>query len=72
MERDRLFQADAILLSKHPERYRELFLREGHWRKGRRFWEPFVRGAEKITLELPDYIREFRAKAEHREAPAEE
>ena len=72
MERDRLFQADAILLSKHPERYRELFLREGHWRKGRRFWVPFVRGAEKITLELPDYIREFRAKAEHREAPAEE
>jgi glycosyltransferase involved in cell wall biosynthesis len=62
-ERDRLFESDPLLLRKHPGRYRELILREGHWRKGQRFWRPFLRGATKHGIELPDDIDDLRRQA---------
>jgi glycosyltransferase involved in cell wall biosynthesis len=68
--RDLLFEGDALLLRKHPERYRELFHREEHWRKGRRFWRPFLRGTRKHGVELPDYIRKTLAQSGKRERGA--
>lgn len=58
--RDRMFEADALLLFKHPDRFRELFLREGHWQRGKAYWEPFLRGAKVLGLALPDYVEERR------------
>jgi len=56
--RNRMFEGDALLLRRHPARYRELFLREGQWRKGPDFWGPFLRGAHRYGIVLPDYIRD--------------
>jgi GT2 family glycosyltransferase len=61
-ERDRMLEADALLLFKHPDRFRELFFREGQWLKGAAYWGPFMRGATTLGLELPDYIEEQRRK----------
>ncbi len=55
--RDLLFQADAILLKKHPDRYEELFEKEGHWRRGDGFWQPFLRGLDRHDVALPDFAR---------------
>jgi glycosyltransferase involved in cell wall biosynthesis len=55
--RDRLFEADPLLLRKHPDDYRQLFLRECHWLEGDAFWVPFLRGARKYEVELPPYVR---------------
>ena len=63
-ERDLLFQADAILLKKHPGRYEELFEIEAQWRKGDGFWLPFLRGLEKYDVVLPDFARERLAQSE--------
>lgn len=60
-ERDHLFEADPLLLRKHPERYRDLFLRERQWLKGQRFWQPFLRGALRYDVDLPDYIRDVQS-----------
>jgi glycosyltransferase involved in cell wall biosynthesis/GT2 family glycosyltransferase len=54
------FTKDALLLKKHPERYRELFMREGHWRETTGFWPNFLRGVEQYDVELPDYILELK------------
>jgi glycosyltransferase involved in cell wall biosynthesis len=57
VERTRFFQKDALLLKKHPERYRELFLREGHYLHTRGFRENFLAGAEKYGVEVdPFYV----------------
>lgn len=62
-ERDRLFEADALLLRKHPERYRDLFLREENFTRGAAFWAPFLRGMNRLGLALPDYIRAAHARS---------
>lgn len=54
-ERNAFFEKDALLLKKHPVRYRELFLREGHWRNTPGFWENFIRGASKYGVDLSEY-----------------
>ncbi len=56
--RNRMFEGDALLLYKHPERYRGLFEREGQWVKRHQFWEPFLRGVRRYDLVLPRYIKE--------------
>jgi glycosyltransferase involved in cell wall biosynthesis len=50
--RDHFFEKDALLCEKHPERYRELFLFEGHYRKTPGFWPNLLRGAEKYGVDL--------------------
>lgn len=62
--RNQMFEIDALLMQKHPERYRTCFLREGHWRKGAAFWEPFLRGVQRLGVALPDYIQAARREAE--------
>jgi FkbM family methyltransferase len=54
-ERNHFFEKDALLLAKHPERYRPLFLSEGHYRHTPGFREHFLRGAEKYGVAIDDY-----------------
>jgi glycosyltransferase involved in cell wall biosynthesis len=56
-ERNRFFEKDALLLEKHPVRYRTLFLGEGHYRHTKGFWENFLRGAKKYRVELEPFYR---------------
>ena len=60
-ERNRFFEKDALLLKKHPERYRSLFLKEAHYSQTPGFREHFLRGAEKYDVEIDDYIKGFLA-----------
>lgn len=54
-ERARFFEKDALLLAKHPERYRTLFLNEAHYRQTKGFREHFLRGAEKYGVTLDEF-----------------
>ena len=55
VERVRFFEKDALLLAKHPERYRTLFLNEAHYRQTKGFREHFLRGAEKYGVTLDEF-----------------
>lgn len=60
-ERNRFFEKDALLLKKHPERYRELFLRERHYlREG--FRENFLNGARKYGVVIDQFYHAHLAK----------
>jgi GT2 family glycosyltransferase len=54
--RAQFFEKDALLLAKHPRRYRELFEREGHWHKTPGFWENFERGARMYSVAIGDFL----------------
>ena len=58
-ERNRFFEKDALLLEKHPGRYRTLFLREGHYRHTKGFWENFLRGTEKYRIQLEAFYQDL-------------
>ena len=47
-ERVRFFEKDALLLKKHPDRYRTLFLKEAHYLNTEGFHEHFRRGAAEV------------------------
>ncbi len=53
--RVRFFEKDALLLKKHPERYRTLFLREGHYAQTSGFLEHLMRGAAKYQVHIDDF-----------------
>lgn len=55
VERARYFEKDALLLKKHPEKYRTLFRAEGHWNKTEGFWENFSAGAVKYHVDISDF-----------------
>ena len=55
-ERAKFFQNDALLLSKHPDRYRDLFFYENHWRNHPFFWPHFFRGAKRFGVDPPEWI----------------
>jgi glycosyltransferase involved in cell wall biosynthesis len=57
-ERLALFQKDALLIKKHPDRYRELFFAEAHFKRTPGFARQLLLGAEKHGVKLPDYILE--------------
>jgi glycosyltransferase involved in cell wall biosynthesis len=62
VERARFFEKDPLLLRKHPERYRTLFLNEGHYLQTEGFWENFLRGAEQYGVEIDEfYLSRFPA-----------
>jgi FkbM family methyltransferase len=54
-ERVRFFEKDALLLAKHPERYRTLFLNEAHYHHTPGFQEHFLRGAEKYGVAVDEF-----------------
>jgi glycosyltransferase involved in cell wall biosynthesis len=53
--RIRFFEKDALLLKKHPERYRSLFMTEAHYRKTPGFSEHFLRGSVKYGVPIDDF-----------------
>jgi glycosyltransferase involved in cell wall biosynthesis/GT2 family glycosyltransferase len=55
-ERSRFFEKDPLLLRKHPERYRALFLKEGHYRRTEGFCEHFARGARKYGVNVDEFL----------------
>jgi glycosyltransferase involved in cell wall biosynthesis/GT2 family glycosyltransferase len=57
--RAKFFEKDALLFQKHPDRYKALFLAEGHWNKTSGFWEHFLRGHEKYGVGLDPFFRSF-------------
>jgi len=55
-ERNKFFMKDALLYAKHPERYRELFYAEGHYRYSKGFWPNFIRGFECYGVSVPAWL----------------
>jgi len=58
-ERNRFFEKDALLLKKHPEKYRQLFFMEGHYHKTDGFWINLSRGLELYGVGLPEWVASF-------------
>jgi len=58
-ERNKFFEKDALLLSKHPEKYMRLFFAEGHYRHGAGFWENFLQGIRKYGVVIPQWMRDL-------------
>ena len=58
--RNRFFENDALLLKKHPERYRTLFLRERHFAHTPGFFDHLQRGATKYGLQIDDFYLSHR------------
>lgn len=53
------FEKDALLLKKHPERYRDLFLVEAHYANTQGFWENFRRGLTVYGVSEPAWLKTF-------------
>ena len=56
--RNRFFEKDALLFKKHPDRYRELFLRERHYEVTPGFYEHLRAGFAQHGLSIPEWITE--------------
>ncbi|BAY40816.1 putative glycosyltransferase [Nostoc sp. NIES-2111] len=54
-ERNKFFEKDALLMKKHPKRYRELFLKESHYKNTPGFKENFIRGVKKYNVEVDNF-----------------
>jgi FkbM family methyltransferase len=54
--RNRFFEKDALLLRKHPQRYRELFLKEAHYQRNPGFRENFLRGLDKYGVQADPFF----------------
>ena len=64
-ERNRFFEKDALLLAKHPDRYPNLFLMEGHYQHTEGFAVNFLRGARTYGIDVDDfYLSRLRAGVE--------
>ena len=61
--RNRFFENDALLLKKHPERYRALFLRERHFAQTPGFFDHLQRGATKYGVQIDDFYLSHQQKA---------
>jgi glycosyltransferase involved in cell wall biosynthesis/GT2 family glycosyltransferase len=57
--RVKFFEKDPLLLQKHPRRYKQLFLAEGHWQHTEGFWENFFRGGEKYGVDVPEWCLSY-------------
>jgi GT2 family glycosyltransferase len=57
-ERDRFFEKDALLLKKHPHRFKQLFLAEPA-NKTAAYWEHFQRGSQKYQVDIPRFYHEY-------------
>jgi glycosyltransferase involved in cell wall biosynthesis/GT2 family glycosyltransferase len=56
-ERAIFFQKDALLYQKHPDRYRALFMAEGHYQRTHGFVENLKRGFDDIHLPMPEWMK---------------
>lgn len=57
-ERNRFFEKDALLLKKHPDKYRQLFFMEGHYCQTAGFWAHFQRGMDMHDVPPPDWVND--------------
>ncbi len=58
--RDRFFEKDALLYKKHPEKFKELFLFEQHYKNTPGYWPNFMAGLEKFRVTLDDFLDQYR------------
>jgi glycosyltransferase involved in cell wall biosynthesis len=63
VSRNRFFENDALLLKKHPQRYRTLFLRERHFAQTPGFFDHLQRGATKFGIQIDDFYLSHRQSA---------
>ncbi|MGH6878865.1 MAG: glycosyltransferase [Rhizomicrobium sp.] len=54
--RSRFFERDALLLSKHPDKYAELMRREAQWASNPFFWTEFLAGLARYRVSVPNDI----------------
>ncbi len=70
-ERNRFFVQDALLMLKHPDRFKALFLAEGHYMNTPGYWEHFLEGVERYGARLDPFYQGLyktalpKPKAEH-------
>ena len=57
-ERGRFFQKDALLYEKHPDKYRQLFLKERHFQGTPGFKENLIAGFRNRGIPVPEWISE--------------
>jgi glycosyltransferase involved in cell wall biosynthesis/2-polyprenyl-3-methyl-5-hydroxy-6-metoxy-1,4-benzoquinol methylase len=60
-ERNQFFEKDVLLMQKHPERYRELFFMESHYKNTPGFRENFIRGIKKYNVEVDKFYLDILA-----------
>ncbi len=60
-ERNRFFEKDALLLKKHPQRFKQLFLAEPA-NKTPEYWEHFQRGCQKYGVTVPEFYSAYMKK----------
>ena len=65
-ERNKFFEKDILLLKKHPERYKQLFLAECHWQKSPDFCRIFLNSASEQSLKLPQWCRPYLEEGLHK------
>ncbi len=65
-ERNRFFEKDALLLRKHPEKYRQLFFMEGHYQKTDGFWVNLSRGLELYGVDPPEWMASYQPTQERK------
>lgn len=58
-ERNTFFEKDALLLSKHPKRFKELFIVEAHHAKNLGYWKNFLHGFEKYSVAPPAWLLDY-------------
>ncbi|MFA7666744.1 MAG: glycosyltransferase [Burkholderiaceae bacterium] len=68
-QRVRFFEKDALLYRKHPQRYRELFLRERHYEVTPGFVENLLRGFAQQGIEPPDWLASHTGAARGKTVP---
>jgi glycosyltransferase involved in cell wall biosynthesis len=61
--RAQFFEKDALLLQKHPDRFRELFMNEAHYLRTEGFAENFLRGAQKYGVLVDPFYLDLLAAA---------
>lgn len=66
-ERNRFFEKDALLLKKHPEKYRQLFFMEGHYRKTDGFWMNLSRGMGLYDVDPPEWMASYQPTQERKD-----
>lgn len=60
--RGRFFEKDALLLKKHPVKYRQLFLVEAHYAYTADFWPNLHRGLSVYGVVAPEWLSQFETK----------
>lgn len=56
IERNRFFEKDALLMAKHPERFKTLFFAEQHYRLTEGYWHNLERGIVKYKTGTPEWL----------------